>query len=116
MKPATITNDWLKTAKCVPCEGGVAPIPEKNAKEEYLPNLKKDWEIINGTSIEREFKFNNFVEALEFVKKIAVLAEQENHHPDICIHYNKVKLTLTTHAISGLSENDFILAAKIEDL
>ena len=75
------------------------------------------WGILENKRIYRDFKFKDFVEAITFVNKVAELAESENHHPDILIHdYRKVKVELTTHAIAGLSENDFILAAKINHL
>ena len=77
----------------------------------------EDWELSdNAGKILREFKFKDFVEAMEFVNKVAKLAEREGHHPNFDIRWNKVKLELWTHAIGGLSENDFILAAKINKL
>lgn len=75
-----------------------------------------DWEVIDSKALKRKFKFPDFKSAIEFVNKVADLAEEESHHPDITINYNKVTLELSTHAIEGLSENDFILAAKIERL
>ena len=81
----------------------------------YLRNELKDWVDVGKKQIEKEYKFKNFKEALEFVNKVGELAESEGHHPDINLHgWNKVKLTLSTHAIGGLSENDFILASKID--
>ena len=70
----------------------------------------------SGKWITKEFQFKNFVEAMKFLNQVAALAEEEGHHPDIHIHYNKVSLDIWTHAIDGLSENDFILAAKIDNL
>ena len=77
-----------------------------------------DWELAeSGKSIEKEFIFRNFEEALEFVNKVGKIAEQENHHPDILLYsYKKVKITLSTHEVEGLSENDFIIASKIDEL
>jgi 4a-hydroxytetrahydrobiopterin dehydratase len=69
-----------------------------------------------GARITRSLKFADFVAAIAFVDKLAVLAEAEGHHPDFCVHYNQIDVTLWTHAVSGLSENDFILAAKIDAL
>lgn len=103
----------LTQKNCVPCEGGVPPIKGQKISE-YLKMLESPWQVRNETKIEKEFKFKNFVEAINFVNKVADLSEKEGHHPDIHIHYNKVKIELWTHAIGGLSENDFILAAKIE--
>ena len=81
-----------------------------------LKQLKLDWEVIEGRKIRHEFKFKSFQESMEFVNRVADLAEQENHHPNIHIYYSRVVIDLTTHSIKGLSENDFIMAAKIEDL
>ncbi|MEK7116284.1 MAG: 4a-hydroxytetrahydrobiopterin dehydratase [Patescibacteria group bacterium] len=100
---------------CVPCEGGVSPIP----REEALARRSEidDWTLSDdATSISREFSFTNFTEALTWVNKIGALAEQEGHHPDIHWTWNRVRLVLSTHAIGGLSNNDFILAAKINRL
>ena len=84
-----------------------------------LQQQVKDWMLltINGiNNLEKKFKFKDFVEAMKFVNKVAVLAEKEGHHPDITINWNRVTLQLSTHAIKGLSENDFIMAAKIDQL
>lgn len=105
----------LTTKKCVPCEGGTPPLTLEKAKE--LLTQTPGWNLnSNYLSISNEFKFENFKEAIAFVDKVANLAEKEGHHPDIEIHYKKVLLTLTTHAVGGLSENDFILAAKVNQL
>ena len=124
--------------KCVPCEGrsgslgtessgrtseepsgskrGVQPFTAAQIKD-YLAQLKTEWEIEAFRKIKKQFKFKNFKEAIAFVNKVADLAEQEGHHPDISLHgYNRVEIELSTHAIGGLSENDFILAAKIDQL
>lgn len=74
----------------------------------------KGWVQNKNLSITKEFKFKDFKEAIAFVNKIAEIAESEGHHPDICVFYNKVKLTLFTHSAKGLTEKDFILAAKID--
>ena len=105
----------LSTQKCVPCEGNVkAFTPEQIAL--YTPQVA-DWKVQENKKLEREFKFKNFVEAVAFVNKIAQIAEAEGHHPDIYVHnWNKVTITLWTHAIKGLYLNDFILAAKIDAL
>ena len=111
----------LTDKKCVPCEGGVQPFTEAQTKE-YLSQLNpsntlgpSEWEVFGAKKIKRQFKFKDFKEAVAFVNKVAELAEQEGHHPDIKIFgYNKVEIELSTHAIGGLSENDFILASKIE--
>jgi 4a-hydroxytetrahydrobiopterin dehydratase len=105
----------LTKVKCVPCEGGVDPMSPNEIKD-YLGQLKLDWKVIDGKKIVHQFEFKNFREAMEFVNKIALIAEKEQHHPDIYIFYNKVRIELTTHAINGLFKNDFIIASKIEKL
>lgn len=108
-------NNDLKHKKCVPCEGGVKPLtPDEYGA--YLRNELTGWVDVEQKQIEKEYKLKSFKEALEFVNKVGAIAESEGHHPDINIHgWNKVKLTLSTHAIGGLSENDFILASKIDE-
>lgn len=103
----------LLNKKCIPCEGNTQPLNEGEIKN-YLKELKNNWEVLDNKKIKCEFIFNNFKEAVNFVDKIAEVAENERHHPDIHIFYNKVLIEIWTHAIKGLSENDFILAAKIE--
>ncbi|MBI1978832.1 MAG: 4a-hydroxytetrahydrobiopterin dehydratase [Candidatus Aenigmarchaeota archaeon] len=104
----------LSEKNCVPCEGGVKPFTRQEAKR-YLKQVN-GWFIIRK-EIEKEFKFKDFKEALGFINKVGDIAEEEDHHPDIYLHsYKRVKITLSTHAIKGLSENDFILAAKIDKI
>lgn len=98
---------------CVPCEGGMPAMGTEQACS-LIPQVP-GWELI-GSTLERKFTFKNFLGSMEFVNKVAQLAEAEGHHPDIHISWNRVTLTLTTHAIKGLSENDFIMAAKINAL
>lgn len=99
---------------CVPCEGGMPPLdPER------VPNYLKHapgWTTPDGKRIIREFKLKDFKAALDFVDRVGAIAESEGHHPDIHWFYNIVKFELSTHAIGGLSENDFILAAKINEI
>ena len=103
----------LSDKKCVACEGGIPPLTREEIAK-YHPEVP-EWKVANDElSISREFVFKNFKEALTFVNKVGTLAEEEGHHPDINLYaYKKVLITLSTHAIRGLSENDFILAAKI---
>ena len=106
----------LATRKCVPCGGGIPPIPKEKAAE-FMRQLHPDWQIIaDGKKIERKFKFKNFREALDFVNQVGELAEAEDHHPSISFGWGFVTIILWTHAISGLFDNDFILAAKIDQL
>jgi len=104
----------FSTKKCKPCEGGTPPLTPETAQQ-YLASLT-GWELLEGAKIKKEFKFKNFVGSMDFVNRLAKIAEEEGHHPTILIIYNKVRITLTTHAIGGLSENDFIMAAKIDKL
>lgn len=104
----------LTEKKCVPCEGGVPPFDPKNA-EQYLKQLSSGWKIIEGKKIRKEYKFKSFPETISFVNKIALIAQEEGHHPDMEVHYSKLAVEFSTHAINGLSENDFIMAAKIEN-
>ena len=108
-----MSNDLLKK-KCVPCEGkGIKPFTRTEA-EDYLMQIN-GWILDGeGKKISKEYKFKDFIGAVNFVNLVADIAEQEEHHPDIHIHYNKVTLELWTHAIGGLSENDFIVAAKVD--
>lgn len=103
----------LSDATCEPCEGG-HPLPRANA--EVLAKDVPDWTMQDGR-IEREWAWPDFATALAFVNRVAALAEQEGHHPDILLHgWKHVRLTLSTHAVGGLSRNDFILAAKVDAL
>jgi len=106
----------LTQKHCVPCEGGDPPLPQN--KEDELIAQVPSWQLLRDEArkIRRQFKFKNFKEAVSFVNKVADIAETEGHHPDIKIVYNKVQLDLFTHAVGGLSENDFIMAAKIDRL
>ncbi len=99
--------------KCIPWENGEGKLPIERIKE-YLKAVS-EW-LLAGDSLVRDFRFNNFKDSIKFVNRVAALAEKERHHPDIYIFYNKVRLQLSTHAAKGLTENDFILAAKINTL
>jgi 4a-hydroxytetrahydrobiopterin dehydratase len=101
----------LTEQKSKPIAKGTAPLSQKEA-EELLRDVPL-WSPGKG-SIEREFRFTDFRGAMEFVNKVAALANEEDHHPDILISYSKVRLTLSTHTINGLSLNDFIVAAKVD--
>lgn len=107
-----MSNDLLKK-KCVPCEGGVDPI-DRTGAQKYLPDVP-GWNLTeDARKIVKEYKFKDFIGAINFVERVADVAEMEDHHPDIHIYYSKVVLELWTHAIGGLSENDFIVAAKVD--
>ena len=103
----------LTKKHCVPCEGNACPLTPKEISS-YNKDIAK-WQVMDNKKLKREFSFKNFKEAMGFVNKVAELAEDEGHHPDILVHdYKKVTITLSTHAIHGLSENDMIEAAKID--
>lgn len=105
----------LADRRCIPCEGGTPPL--ERAAAEHLRSAVPDWEFDEaGQAIRRTFRFKDFREAMAFVNAVADLAEEQDHHPNIAIRYSRVTFTLSTHAIGGLSENDFILAAKIDRL
>lgn len=107
--------DDLASRKCIPCEGGELSLT-KNQAEMLLPQVF-GWVLRGEKVIGRAFMFKDFASAMRFVNAVADLAESQGHHPDISIHgWNHVALTLSTHAINGLSGNDFIMAAKINEL
>lgn len=105
--------DELAAKKCIPCRGGTKPL-----KGAVLQKLKKQlghgWKVVRSHHLEKEFLFKNFKEALTFTNRIGELAEEQGHHPDFYLAWGKVKLTLWTHKIDGLTESDFIMAARIE--
>lgn len=103
----------LANKKCIPCQGNEPPLSSTEASQ-LLSQLLSNWTIIENKKLHKQFTFDSFTSAIEFVNKVAKIAEEEDHHPDITINYKKVTIELTTHAIDGLSENDFIMAAKIE--
>ncbi len=105
----------LDSKVCTPCKGGVPPL----APEQIIPlkqQLPDGWQIIEDKKLEKSFKFKNFREALVFVNKVGDLAENQGHHPDIFLAWGLVRLTIWTHKIGGLHENDFIFAAKADKL
>lgn len=107
--------DDLTLKVCIACEGGVAPLsrPEAEKLLEQIPTWKMSED---GTLIARQYLFKDFKEALACTNGIGEIAEQEGHHPDLTLGWGRVGVSLTTHAINGLSENDFIVASKIEAL
>lgn len=106
----------LTDRHCKPCEGGVAPLNAEQAGE-LLTSLHSDWSVDeNGTEISRSFRFKNYYQTMAFVNALAWVAHAEDHHPDLEVGYNRCRVRYSTHAIGGLSENDFICAAKIDAL
>jgi 4a-hydroxytetrahydrobiopterin dehydratase len=106
----------LTAKKCAPCEGGVDPLTREQAQQ-LLQQVHADWRLADdGKSIRREWKFRNFFHTMSFVNAVAHIANAEGHHPDLEIGYDTCRMKFTTHAIGGLSENDFICAAKVDQL
>ena len=104
----------LATKTCVPCRGGVPPL-----KGEELASLQEQvdgWNVIEEHHLTKTFKFRDFREALKFVNHVGELAEEQGHHPDIFLAWGRVDVTIWTHKINGLTESDFILAAKVDQL
>ena len=110
----TGSESGLAAKRCVPCHGGAAPL--QGAELDNLTAQLPDWQVVEGHHIEKAFKFPDFVSALAFVTRIGAVAEEEGHHPDLALSWGRVQVTTYTHSIKGLSESDFILAAKIDKL
>ncbi|MDP3769315.1 MAG: 4a-hydroxytetrahydrobiopterin dehydratase [Candidatus Sungbacteria bacterium] len=107
--------NMLSKEKCVPCEGDVDPMTSVEVAV-LMPDVE-GWRRENSKKIWKEFEFKNFVQAVDFINRIADVAEYEDHHPDLILHgYKYVRVELFTHAIKGLSRNDFIVAAKINEI
>ena len=116
--PAPLNMSDLLKKKCVPCEGGVIPF---DISQIHKYQKKVDgWDIVKNDKkiffLEKSFKFKNFKESQNFINKVSKISEEERHHPDIIFGWGYAKINITTHAIEGLSKNDFILAAKIDEI
>jgi 4a-hydroxytetrahydrobiopterin dehydratase len=105
----------LAQKQCMACKGGVPPLSGDELAR-LARELDAAWRVVNEHHLEREFKFPNFRQALQFTNRVGELAEAQNHHPDIYLAWGKVKLTLWTHKIDGLTESDFVFAAKVDQL
>ena len=103
----------LAKKECVPCKGGVPPL-EGEELHRLERELGHEWKVVDGHHLEKSFAFPDFQTALDFTVKIGAIAEREGHHPDIALAWGKVGVTLWTHKINGLTESDFVLAAKVE--
>jgi 4a-hydroxytetrahydrobiopterin dehydratase len=104
----------LAAKNCTPCRGGVPPLPTKEL--ERLRTALPNWKVVDNHQLERSFKFPDFKSALAFTNRVGEIAESQDHHPDIYLSWGRVKVVTWTHAANGLTENDFILAAKIDGL
>ena len=104
----------LAARQCVPCRGGVPPM--KGAEIRIMLDQLTGWEVVGEHHLRKAYKFENFRQTLEFVKSVGELAEGQGHHPDICFGWGNAEITIWTHKIDGLTESDFILAAKIDKL
>ena len=105
----------LSRKQCVPCMGGVPPLDGREIKK-LLDQLGKGWTVVENHHIEKEYTFDDFLQALDFTNRVGRLAEEQGHHPDIQLGWGRVKIILWTHKIDGLTESDFILAAKCDEL
>jgi 4a-hydroxytetrahydrobiopterin dehydratase len=108
----------LTQKRCVPCEGGTPALDDATTRLMLgeVPGWELRLEVGQPPRITKQYKFSDFLGAMAFVDKMAALAEDEGHHPDFCVHYSQVDVTLWTHVILGLSENDFIVASKLDAL
>jgi 4a-hydroxytetrahydrobiopterin dehydratase len=107
-------TEQLANKKCVPCRGGVPPL--KGKELDALHKVVPQWSVIDEHRLKREYKFPDFVKALEFVNRVGTVAEEQGHHPNILLTWGKAEITLWTHKVDGLTESDFIMAAKIDRL
>ena len=105
----------LATKQCVPCRGGVPPL-KKSALQAMQAQLGGDWKVVDEHHLEKAYRFNDFREALDFTARVGTMAEEQDHHPDIYLAWGKVTLTIWTHKIDGLTESDFVFAAKADAL
>ncbi len=105
----------LAEKECVPCKGGTPPLKGRDL-EHFARQLESGWRVVDEHHLEKEFKFENFRDALRFTNQIGELAEAQGHHPDIYLAWGLVRVTVWTHKVSGLTESDFIFAAKVDVL
>ena len=104
----------LSNKTCVPCRGGVPPLKGQQLTALY-DQLGQGWKVVEEHHLRKEYGFDNFAEALAYVNRIGAIAEEQGHHPDIYLAWGKVRADIWTHKINGLTESDFILAAKFDD-
>jgi 4a-hydroxytetrahydrobiopterin dehydratase len=107
-------TEQLSDKQCVPCRGGVPPL--KGRELDALHKNVPQWNVVNGHHLTRAYTFPDFKQALDFVNRVGAVAEEQGHHPDILLTWGKAEITMWTHKIDGLTESDFIMAAKIDRL
>ena len=107
-------TEQLADKKCVPCRGDVPALKGEELRK--LHGAIPEWEVANERQLRRQFRFPDFRQALDFVNRVGAIAEEQGHHPDILLAWGKVEITLWTHTVGGLTESDFIIAAKIDRL
>ncbi len=105
----------LASKKCIPCSGGVPPL-EGRELTDLQEQLGGNWQVVDGHHLSNEYRFSNFREALDFTNRIGEVAESEGHHPDLELSWGRVGVSIHTHKIDGLTESDFVLAAKVDQL
>jgi 4a-hydroxytetrahydrobiopterin dehydratase len=111
----TTTNSDLASKHCTPCNKETKPLRGEHLRD-LSHQIGDEWRLVNEHHLERDFEFKDFREALNFTNRVGEIAEEQNHHPDIYLTWGKVGMKLWTHNINGLSENDFILAAKVNEM
>jgi 4a-hydroxytetrahydrobiopterin dehydratase len=109
-----MSSTSLADKSCVPCKGSVPPLKGKDLQQ--VQQQVSNWKVVNEHHITRAFTFPDFKQALDFVNRVGEVAEKQGHHPDILLSWGKAEITLWTHKIDGLTESDFIMAAKIDQL
>jgi 4a-hydroxytetrahydrobiopterin dehydratase len=107
------TGRDLAELQCIPCKGGVPPLRGKEL-DSLAGELGNDWQVVDEHHLEKEFRFRNFRDALAFTNRVGEIAEEQGHHPDIELSWGRVRLVVYTHKIDGLTESDFVFAAKAE--
>lgn len=105
----------LAKLECVPCKGGIPPL-QGTELDGWRQRLGGGWQVVDGHHLDKQYRFKDFRQALAFVNQVGELADAVNHHPDLCLGWGRVQVTLWTHKIGGLSETDFIFAAKVDAL